>query len=293
MMNLGDEELRPIDDSMLDIADKWILQRLNDVIRDVTANLDSYDLNLAVDRVYSFIWTEFCDWYVEMSKPRLYGDDEKAKAHVRSVLVHVLSRSLKLLHPFMPFITEDIYTRLPGSDKTIMLSAWPKVDEKYNFPEEADAMDSLMDMVRQIRNIRAEMNVPPSRRAHTFVVTTPENEAVCREAAPYLNKLAGASTVDVCFSREGIDRNAVSVVSKIGEACIPMNELIDVAKELERLEKERKRWEGEVARANGKLNNQGFMAKAPEKVVEEERAKLANAREMLEKLDARIRDMKA
>ena len=293
MMNLGDEELRPIDDSMLDIADKWILQRLNDVIRDVTANLDSYDLNLAVDRVYSFIWTEFCDWYVEMSKPRLYGEDEKAKAHVRSVLVHVLSHSLKLLHPFMPFITEDIYTRLPGSDKTIMLSSWPKVDEKYNFPEEADAMDSLMDMVRQIRNIRAEMNVPPSRRAHTFVVTTLENESVCREAAPYLNKLAGASTVDVCFSREGIDRNAVSVVSKIGEACIPMNELIDIAKELERLEKERKRWEGEVARANGKLSNQGFMAKAPEKVVEEERAKLANAQEMLEKLNARIRDMQA
>ena len=154
-------------------------------------------------------------------------------------------------------------------------------------------MDSLMDMVRQIRNIRAEMNVPPSRRAHTFVVTTPENEIVCREAAPYLNKLAGASTVDVCFSRDGIDKNAVSVVSRIGEACIPMNELIDVAKELERLEKERKRWEGEVARANGKLNNQGFMAKAPEKVIEEERAKLKNAQEMLEKLNARIADMQS
>ncbi len=293
MMNLGEGDIGPIDDSMLDIADKWILQRLNDVIRDVTANLDSFDLNLAVDRIYSFIWTEFCDWYIEMAKPRLYGEDEKAKANVRSVLVHVLGESLKLLHPFMPFITEDIYTRLPNSEKTIMLSAWPKINGKYSFAAEADAMDSLMDMVRQIRNIRAEMNVPPSRRAHTFVVTTLENESVCREAAPYLNKLAGASTVDVCFSREGIDRNAVSVVSKIGEACIPMNELIDIAKELERLEKERKRWEGEVARANGKLSNQGFMAKAPEKVVEEERAKLANAQEMLEKLNARIRDMQA
>ena len=293
MMNLGEDEIGEIDDSMLDIADKWILHRLNEVIRDVTANLDSFDLNLAVDRVYSFIWSEFCDWYIEMAKPRLYGDDEEAKANVRAILVHVLGESLKLLHPFMPFITEDIYTRLPSSDKTIMLSAWPKVNPNYTFSEEADAMDSLMDMVRQIRNIRAEMNVPPSRRAHTFVVTTPDNETVCREAAPYLNKLAGASTVDVCFSREGIDRNAVSVVSKIGEACIPMNELIDIAKELERLEKERKRWEGEVARANGKLNNQGFMAKAPEKVVEEERAKLANAQEMLEKLNVRIRDMQA
>ncbi|MBQ5487521.1 MAG: valine--tRNA ligase [Clostridia bacterium] len=292
LMNLGGGEIGEIDMTMLDIADKWILHRLNEVIRDTTANLDSFDLNLAVDRVYSFIWTEFCDWYIEMAKPRLYGDDEAAKSNVRAILVRVLSDSLKLLHPFMPFITEDIYTRLPGSGETIMLSDWPKFSDGFIFPEEADAMDQLMEMVRQIRNIRAEMNVPPSKRAHTTVVTTPENESVCRQAAAYLNKLASASTVDVRFDKEGIDKNAVSVVSKIGEAFIPMNELIDIEKELERLEKERKRWEGEVARANGKLSNQGFMAKAPEKVVAEERAKLANAQEMLEKLNARIADMK-
>jgi len=293
MMNLGDGEIGEIDMSMLDIADKWILHRLNEVVRDVTANIDSFDLNLAVDRAYSFIWTEFCDWYIEMAKPRLYGEDEAAKANVRAILVKVLKDSMKLLHPFMPFITEDIYTRLPGSDETIMLSDWPKVNEAFAFSTEADAMDQLMDMVRQIRNIRAEMNVPPSKRAHTILVTTKENEDVCRQGAQYLNKLAFASTVEVRFDKEGIDNKAVSVVSKLGEVFIPMNELIDVDKELERLEKERQRWEGEVARANGKLSNQGFVAKAPEKVIAEEKAKLENAKEMLAKVEARIAEMKA
>ena len=293
MMNLGDEPIGEIDKAKLDIADKWILHRLNEVITETTANLDSYDLNLAVDKIYSFIWTEFCDWYIEMAKPRLYGEDEEAKKNVRAVLVYVLSASMKLLHPFMPFITEDIYTRLPGSDETIMLSAWPKPNPEYRFDAEAEGMDGLMDMVRAIRNVRAEMNVPPAKRAHVTVVTTPAQEAICAEAAPYLNKLASASTVEVRLDKVGIDSGAVSIVSKLGEAYIPMNELIDIAKELERLEKEKKRWEGEVARANGKLNNQGFMAKAPEKVVEEERGKLKNAEEMLAKVAARIEEMKA
>ena len=293
MMNLGNEPIGEIDKAKLDIADKWILHRLNEVITETTANLDSYDLNLAVDKIYSFIWTEFCDWYIEMAKPRLYGEDEEAKKNVRAVLVYVLSASMKLLHPFMPFITEDIYTRLPGSDETIMLSAWPKPNPEYRFDAEAEGMDGLMDMVRAIRNVRAEMNVPPAKRAHVTVVTTPAQEAICAEAAPYLNKLASASTIEVRLDKVGIDSGAVSIVSKLGEAYIPMNELIDIAKELERLEKEKKRWEGEVARANGKLNNQGFMAKAPEKVVEEERGKLKNAEEMLAKVAARIEEMKA
>lgn len=292
MMNLGNEPIGDIDMNMLDIADKWILHRLNVVIGESTSNIDSFDLNLAVDKVYSFIWTEFCDWYIEMAKLRLYGDDEAAKQNVRAVLIYVLSNSMKLLHPFMPFITEDIYSRLPGSDETIMLSSWPKAKAEHSFNEEADAMDGLMDMVRSIRNVRAEMNVPPSKRAQVTIVTTPEKEAVCREAAPYLNKLASASTAMVQLDKDGIDKDAVSVISSIGEAYIPMNELIDVKKELERLEKELKRWQGEVARANGKLNNSGFMAKAPEKVVAEERAKLENASEMLKKVELRIAEMR-
>ena len=293
LMNLGDGGSNKIDMDIVDIADKWILHRLNEVIRDTTAYLDSFDLNLAVDRIYGFIWTEFCDWYIEMSKPRLYGDDEKAKANVRAILVKVLSDSMKLLHPFMPFITEDIYTRLPGSNRTIMLSEWPSVNAAFDFASEADAMDEFMEMVRQIRNIRAEMNVPPSKRAHTILVTIPKNEALCRQGAQYLNKLAFASTVEVRFDKEGIDKKAVSVVSKLGEAFIPMNELIDIEKELERLEKERSRWEGEAARAEGKLNNPGFTAKAPEKVIEEEKAKLENAKDMLIKVEERIAEMQA
>ena len=293
MMNLGDGELQPVDMGITDIADKWILHRLNEVAEAVTANLDSFDLNLAVDKIYSFIWTEFCDWYIEMAKPRLYGDDEAQKANVRAILVHVLKNSMKLLHPFMPFITEDIYTRLPGSEETIMLSAWPKADAAFSFPAEAAAADGLMDMVRAIRNVRAEMNVPPAKRAHVTIVTNAANEAACRAAAPYLNKLAGASTVSVQLDKSGIDRNAVSVVSTLGEAFMPMNELIDIAKELDRLAKDRKHWQSEVSRAEGKLNNQGFLAKAPEKVVEEERSKLEKAKEMLAKLEARIAEMQS
>lgn len=292
MMNLGDEPIGEIDPKLLDIADKWILHRLNAVIGESTANIDSFDLNLAVDKIYSFIWTEFCDWYIEMAKPRLYGENEEAKKNVRAVLVYVLSSSMKLLHPFMPFITEDIYTRLPGSEDTIMLSAWPKANEEYSYSEEAEAMDGLMDMVRSIRNVRAEMNVPPSKRAQVTIVTTPERESVCRQAAPYLNKLASASETAVQLNKNGIPKDAVSVISGIGEAYIPMNELIDVKKEIERLEKEQKRWQGEVARANGKLNNAGFMAKAPEKVIAEERAKLDNASEMLKKVEMRLAEMK-
>ena len=200
---------------------------------------------------------------------------------------------MKLLHPFMPFITEDIYTRLPGSEETIMLSAWPKADAAFSFPAEAAAADGLMDMVRAIRNVRAEMNVPPAKRAHVTIVTNSANEAACRAAAPYLNKLAGASTVSVQLDKSGIDRNAVSVVSTLGEAFMPMNELIDIAKELDRLAKDRKHWQSEVSRAEGKLNNQGFLAKAPEKVVEEECSKLEKAKEMLAKLEARIAEMQS
>ena len=292
MMNLGDEKIGKINMDMLDIADKWILHRLNEVTKEATANIDAFDLNLAVDKVYGFIWNEFCDWYIEMAKARLYGKDESAKANVRAILVHVLSDSMKLLHPFMPFITEAIYTRLPGSEETIMLSAWPKPNDAFRFEKEADAMDSLMDMVRSIRNVRVEMNISPAKRTHTFIVTTPENESLCREAAPYLIKLAGASETTVQLDKTGIDKDAVSVASRLGEAFIPMKELIDYEKELARLGKEREHWESEVKRAQGKLNNAGFVAKAPEKVVEGECGKLKNAEEMLEKIVKRIEDMR-
>ena len=292
MMNLGSEPIGEIDMDKLDIADKWILTRLNAVIREETANIDAFDLNLAVEKIYSFIWTELCDWYIEMAKPRLYGEDEEAKKNVRAILVRVLGDSMKLLHPFMPFITEDIYTRLPGSGETVMLESWPKAEERFDFIKDAETMDGIMELVRAIRNVRAEMNVPPAKRAHMFIVTGNENEAAVREAAPYFNKLAGASEVTVRTDKEGIAPDAVSVVSAVGDAFIPLNELIDIEKELARLEKERARVEGEIKRAEGKLANQGFIAKAPEKVIEEERGKLAAAKDLMEKLLARIAELK-
>ncbi len=291
MMNLGAEPIGGIDLVRLDIADKWILHRLNTVIREETANIDAFDLNLAVEKIYNFIWNEFCDWYIEMAKPRLYGDDEEAKRNVRAILVRVLGDSMKLLHPFMPFITEDIYTRLPDSGETIMLESWPKYDERFDFASDAECMDGIMELVRSIRNVRAEMNVPPSKRAHMFIVTTAANAPHVEQASPYFNKLAGASAVTVQTDKTGIAPDAVSVVSEIGDAFIPLNELIDIEKELARLDKERTRIQGEIARASSKLSNQGFLAKAPEKLVEEERAKLAAATDMLAKLEARIAEL--
>ncbi len=292
MMNLGSEPVGEIDMTKLDVADKWILSRLNAVVKEETANIESFDLNLAVEKIYSFIWTELCDWYIEMAKPRLYGEDEDAKKNVRAILVRVLSDSMKLLHPFMPFITEDIYTRLPGSAETIMRESWPEYEESFGFAKEAECMDGIMELVRAIRNVRAEMNVPPAKRAHMFIVTNEANAPYCREAAPYFNKLAGASEVTVQLDKTGIAPDAVSVVSAVGDAFIPLNELIDIEKELTRLDKERARVEGEIKRAEGKLNNPGFIAKAPEKVVEEERAKLKSSKELMEKLLARIAELK-
>jgi valyl-tRNA synthetase len=191
----------------------------------------------------------------------------------------------------MPFITEDIYTRLPGSAETIMRESWPEYEESFDFGAEAECMNGIMELVRAIRNVRAEMNVPPAKRAHMFIVTNQKNAPYVSEAAPYFNKLAGASEVTVQPDKSGIAPDAVSVVSAVGDAFIPLNELIDIEKELTRLEKERARVEGEIKRAEGKLSNQGFIAKAPEKVVEEERTKLKAAKELYEKLAARIAEL--
>ncbi len=292
IMNAEDVEIGAIDMEKLDITDKWILSRTNNIVREITTNIDSFDLNLAAQKIYDFIWTEFCDWYIEMAKPRLYSDDASAKSGVLSVLIHVLRTSLKLLHPFMPFITEELYLNLPGSDETIMLSSWPVFDERFEFDLEEGVCDGIIELIRAIRNVRVEMNVPPSRRTAMLLVVSPENAGFAKEAAAIFMKLAGASSVDVVTSKEAIPENAVSVVGKFAEAFIPLGELIDIEKELERINKEIARLNSEVKRYEGKLNNPGFIGKAPEKVIEEERAKLASANEMLLKLNARLCELK-
>ncbi len=290
MMNLGDEQIGEIDMSAIDIADKWILHRLNENVREVTRNLDLFELNIAAQKIYDFIWNEFCDWYIEMAKPRLNGTDEAQKANVRAILMRVLTDSLKLLHPFMPFLTEALYLNLPRHDETIMLSDWPAAKDEFSFPQEAAAMESVMELIRAVRNLRAEMNVPPSKRTHMTVVS-PENESALCAAKVYIASLAGASEVAVQKDKSGIPEGAVSAVSSCGEAFMPLDELVDMEKERARVKKEIERVKGDIARASGKLNNQGFVSKAPEKVIEEERAKLTAAQAMLEKLEARAAEL--
>ena len=290
-MNIGDEKIGDIDMAKLDIADKWILHRLNAVAGEVTSNMDNFELNVAAQKVYDFIWTEFCDWYIEMAKPRLYGDDESAKANVKAILVRVLGDSMKLLHPFMPFITEELYQSLPNAEETIMRASWPKYTNDFRFAEEAEEMEGVMDVIRSIRNLRAEMNVPPARRTAVYMVTPAENAPAFEMARAYLMKLAGAENVIVQQDKSGIPKGAVNAVCAMGEAFIPLDQLIDIDKEIERVNKEINRMKGEVARAEGKLGNPGFVAKAPEKVINEEKNKLDVAKDMLSKLEHRLAEL--
>ena len=290
-MNIGDEKIGDIDMAKLDIADKWILHRLNAVAGEVTSNMDNFELNVAAQKVYDFIWTEFCDWYIEMAKPRLYGEDESDRANVKAILVRVLGDSMKLLHPFMPFITEELYQSLPNAEETIMRASWPKYTNDFQFAEEAEEMEGVMDVIRSIRNLRAEMNVPPARRTAVYMVTPAENAPAFEMARAYLMKLAGAENVIVQQDKNGIPKGAVNAVCAMGEAFIPLDQLIDIDKEIERVSKEINRMKGEVARAEGKLGNPGFVAKAPEKVINEEKNKLDVAKDMLAKLEHRLAEL--
>ncbi|MGI5884098.1 MAG: valine--tRNA ligase [Candidatus Spyradocola sp.] len=281
----------PADDSLpKNIADKWILTRLNDAIHVVSEHLNDFDLAMAAQKLYDFIWSELCDWYLELAKAPLYGEDEKAASATRATLKYVLTNTLKLLHPFMPFVTEEIYSYLPDTKGSIMISSWPK--ETESFPAEAAAMQNIMDVIVAVRNLRAGMNVPPSKKAHLYIVPTAGLDgSVFAENETYFQRLASAVGVTVA-AREDLPRNTVSAVCPCGEVFIPMGELVDAEKEIARLNKEIAAMEKEIARAEGKLNNPGFVNKAPAHVVEAERSKLATNRTMLEALRKSLEDMK-
>ncbi len=289
VMNMPEGEVA-IDPEKLDAADKWILTRLNDAIKNVTDNMEKFELGLAAQRVYDFIWSEFCDWYIEMAKPRLYGEDASIKNHTCAVLRKVLIDALKMLHPFMPFITEEIFTEFLEAGESIMISEYPKYDETMVFPKEADDMEKVMEVIRSVRNTRAQMNVPPSKKATLLIRTAyPETVLGCKT---YLERLASASEVKVLAEDEAAPAGSASCVTAIGEAFMPLGELIDIEKELVRLGKELENVQGEIKRANGKLNNEKFISKAPEKVVAEEREKLEKYTGMLAKLESRIAELK-
>ncbi len=274
----------------LDIADKWILSRLNTLVSEVTDNMDKFELGLASGKVYDFIWSEYCDWYIEMCKTRLYGGNAAEKATALSVLVYVLKQALKLLHPFMPFITEKVYGELLHEKGSIMVADWPHANETASFPAEETAMAGVMDITRSVRNIRAERNVPPSKK--TRVILQTGNPAPIVAAAEYIKRLAYATAVEIRDESAEAPKNAASAITSAGCIYLPLGELIDIQKESERLLKEKKNLEEEIARAQGKLKNAGFIEKAPASVVEGERAKLEKYKEMFAAVQDRLNILK-
>ncbi len=291
LMNLG-EEAQELAGKTFCAADKWILTRLDETIREVSAHFEEYDLGLAAQKIYDFAWSEFCDWYIELAKVSLNGGDEQARLATCAVLRHVLICLLKMLHPFMPFITDAVYRNIPGTQGTIMLSDWPVCDAALVFPEAAREMEGVMDVIRAVRNLRAEMNVAVGKRAHLMVRPKAGWEKAMAGAGEYLQRLAWVSQMQLLCEQEAAPGKTVSAVSEAAELFIPLGDLVDVDKEIARLTKERDGVAREIERAEGKLGNPGFVAKAPTQLVEQEKAKLAVSRDKLQKLDARIEDLK-
>ena len=283
LMNLTVEETGLPDAADLEIEDKWVLTKLNTLIKEVTENMDAYELGVASAKVYDFIWDTYCDWYIELTKARLYGENEKSKLAAQKVLVYVLDQFLRLLHPFMPFITEEIWQAIPHEGKFLMLADWPKYDESLNFGVEAAHMESVMNAIRSIRNRRAEMNVPPSKKSTLYVVS--DKGEIFRQGEGFICRLAYADKVIICETDPEGHENMVCVVTNDAKLYIPLEELIDFEKELARLEKEKANCLKQIAMFEGKLSNEAFVSRAPEKVVAEQREKLEKNRALLAQLE--------
>ncbi|MBR6767799.1 MAG: class I tRNA ligase family protein, partial [Clostridia bacterium] len=293
LMNLQGFEPKGIDVSKLSLADKWILTRYQDTVRTITDNLESFDLGLAATNLYDFVWSTFCDWYIEAAKQGLYAEEGDVKETTQEVLLYVLTGMLKILHPYMPFITEEVYGYLPGVEGMLISSEWPVCKAEYDFTAEANQFEGVMEVIRAVRNLRAEMNVAPSRKA-TLIMKAHEGWKDALAAAEgYFKRLAGASSVEMLDENAASPEKSASAVVEPCEFFMPLGELVDVEKELARLAKDLKGIEGEIARANGKLNNAGFVAKAPAHLIDAEKEKLATNQSLYEKLKARIAEMES
>ena len=284
LMNLSENEPAPYIPEELAIEDKWILSQYNDLIKAVTESLEKYELGLAVQKLYDFIWDVFCDWYIELAKIRLNGNDEKAKATAKAVLVFVMSNTLKLLHPFMPFITEEIWQTLPHSGDSIMISEWPAYSDKLNFKSDETEMERVMTAIKAVRNRRNEMNVAPSKKAKVIIDTAFAD--TFKNGADFFVRLASASEVDIIPNYE--DDGAVTIITADAKIYIPMDELVDFKAELERLNKEKTAVQKDIDFVLNKLNNQNFVAKAPAKLVEEQKEKLQKYTEQMSMIDEAI-----
>jgi valyl-tRNA synthetase len=287
LMNIGDSEAAPGLPEELAAEDKWIVGKYNALCREVTENLERFELGIAVQKLYDFIWDSFCDWYIELTKTRLAAGGDSAE-NARRVLVYVMSNTLKLLHPFMPFITEEIWQSLPHEGETIMMSPWPEYDARLAFPAEEAEMERIMAAIRAIRNRRAEMNVAPGKKTHLYI-ETPFQESFSA-ASPFFERLASASRVETGAGFEIPD--SVNIVSDGAVIYIPMGELVDIEKELARLEKERQNCVKMLGQVEAKLNNPGFVSKAPEEVVSAEREKAEKFRLKCEALGQSIAALK-
>ena len=289
MMNMEKAEIPDeIDLNTLTAADKWILSKVNSLAKEITANMDNFDLGIAVQKIYDFIWEEFCDWYIEMVKPRLWNDEDETKGAALWTLKNVLINALKMLHPYMPFITEEIFCNL-SDEESIMISSWPEYKEEWNFEAEENAIETIKEAVRGIRTVRTSMNVPNSKKATVYVVS--ENakiREIFEHGKVFFAALGFASEVIVQEDKTGIADDAVSALLPEAAIYMPLQELVDIEKEKERLHKEEKRLEGELNRVNGMLNNEKFVSRAPEAKIQEERAKLEKYTQMMSQVKERL-----
>ena len=290
LMNLDQAEA--LEGKKLELADQWILTRYMEAVREVTEDMEKAEFGLASQKLYDFIWSEFCDWYIEMAKGGLLGNDPQRKAAVQAVLLKVLGGLLQLLHPFMPFLTEEVYRHLPGLENaSCMTSSWPQYEDAYVFTAESARMEGIMDMVRVIRNQRAELNVQPGHKARLMVRPAEGWEEAFDVAEPYFKRLANVSAMELLAPGASVAEKTVSAVCPAGEMFIPLGDLVDLEQEKKRLAKELANLENEIARSEAKLNNPGFVGKAPAALVENERAKLENNRKMVETLKKRIEEL--
>ena len=272
----------------LTLEDKWILNKLDKLVVDITRNIENYDLGIAIDKIYGFIWNEFCDWYIEMVKTRIYSEDEETKIAVSDILNHVFETSLKLLHPFMPFVTSEIFDKLVSySDKDLMVSKWPKIREEFAFEIEEQTVETLKQIIVEIRNVRANMNIHPSKKSELIFVTEKYEKEIL-EAQDFISKLGFGTSIKVQKDKTGIADNAIVIMQDGIELYMPLEELVDMEEERKRLQEEKVKLEAEVARCEKMLSNPGFVNKAPEKKIQEEKDKLEKYKEMLQKVEDRL-----
>ena len=293
MMNIEKAPDAEVSLDDLTMADRWILSKANTLAKDVTENLDKYELGIALQKVYDFVWEEFCDWYIEMVKPRLWAEEDTSKAAAIWTLKTVLIQSLKLLHPYIPFITEEIFCNLQEEEESIIISSWPEYREAWSFKEEEQAVETIKEAVRAIRNVRTSMNVPPSKKAKVFVVS--ENQELLQifeHSRVFFATLGYASEVSLQADKTGIADDAVSAVIPQAAIYMPFAELVDISKEIERLTKEEERLAKELARVDGMLANERFVSKAPEAKIQEERDKREKYAQMMEQVQARLSQLR-